>query len=141
MYKINYKAIMLVFLFQILAAIAWYSFAPSLSFLEGAIKITGDKPQHLSVGMITLIFCSIFVHVLFVAWLLIRVKGTSAFGRFVLVIGMWLFIVLPNYVVLNLYLNHSALESTYLLSYGAISCLITALILPFWRSARSIFKG
>ena len=140
MYKLNYKAIMLVFLFQILAAIAWYSLAPSLSFLEGAINNTGDKPQYPSISVLVLFACSIFIHVLFVAWLLVRVKGTSAFGRFFLVLGIWLFIIVPNYVVLNLYLNLSSLESVYLLSYGVINCLIAALILPFWRSSRSIFK-
>jgi hypothetical protein len=137
-YKINYKAIILVFLFQILAAVAWYSLAPSLLFLDGVITVS--MPQYPSAGVAALFVCSTFIHVLFMAWLLVRVKGTSAFDRFVLVIGIWLFIVLPNYAVLNLYLNLNVLEGVYLLSYGAISCLITALILPFWRSSRSIFK-
>lgn len=138
MYKINYKAIILVFLFQILAAIAWYSLVPPLLFLDGIV--VDGLSQSPSISVAALFVFSTFIHVLFIAWLLVRVKGTSAFGRFFLVIGIWLFIVLPNYAVLNLYLNLSILEGVYLLSYGAISCLVTALILPFWRSSRSIFK-
>ena len=144
MYKINNKAIMLVFFFQILAGVAWYSLAPSMLFLDGAAadatNIVGNQPEIPSVGLIAVFVFSILMHVLFIAWLLVRVKGTSAFDRFVLVLGIWLFIVLPNYAVLNLYLDLSVLEWGYFLLYGAINCLITALILPFWRSARSIFK-
>lgn len=136
--KVNYKAVMLVFLFQILAAIAWYSLVLPLLFEDDAVL--GIFLQSASITMALLFFGSTFIQVSFIAWFLVRVKGSSALGRFFWVIGVWLFVVLPNYIVLNLFLGLGVLEGIYLLSYSAVSCLIAALILPFWRSSRSIFK-
>jgi len=65
----------------------------------------------------------------------------SGFGRFLLVIAIWLFIVLPNYAFVSLHLNFSGFDTFYLLSYGAINCAIAAIILPLWRSSRSIFNN
>ena len=138
MYKINHKAVMLVFVFQLAVGAMWYASTPS-SFL-GRFALE-DLSKQLSIGMVLLFVLSTFVYLFFTAWLLVRIKGMSGFGRFLLVIAIWLFIVLPNYVFVSLHLNFSGFDTFYLLSYGAINCAIAAIILPLWRSARSIFKN
>ncbi|MBJ7538331.1 hypothetical protein [Marinomonas transparens] len=135
MYKINHKAIMFVFLLQLLAGAVWYYLAPT--FLVGATIFTLDK-SHM---MMALLFAfSALVYLYFIAWLLVRIKWFSSFGMIMLVIGIWLFAVLPNYAFISLHFNLSGADSIYLLSYSAVNTAIAALILPLWRSSRSIFK-
>ncbi|UTV98714.1 hypothetical protein KDW99_15850 [Marinomonas rhizomae] len=137
MYKINHKAVVLAFVFQIVAGVAWYASTP-LSFLErSALEDMAKQP---TVGVVLLFALASFVYLYCTAWLLVRIKGLSGFGRFFIVIGIWLFIVVPNqiFVFINLHLNN--LDILYLLSYGAASSAIAAIVLPLWRSSRSIFK-
>ena len=137
MYKINHKAVVLAFLCQLVVGGIWYSSTP-LSILE-LITLEGVAKQP-TVGVILLFTLASFVYLYFTAWLLVRIKGLSGFGRFFLVIGIWLFIVVPNhaFVFMNLHLTGS--EVFYLLSYGGVSSAIAAIILPLWRTSRSIFK-
>ena len=137
MYKINHKAVILVFVFQLAVGAMWYASTPS-SFL-GRFVLEGASKQP-SISMALLFAFSTFVYLFFTAWLLVRIKGTSVVGRFLLVIGIWLFIVLPNYVFVGMHLSFSELDVFYLLSYGGVNCAIAAIILPLWRSSRSIFK-
>lgn len=136
MYKMNHKAIVFVFLLQLLAGAAWYYSAPVS--LIGISPISFDTFPVASVFMFA---CSTLVYLYFTAWLLVLTKWHSSFSMMMLVVGIWLFVVLPNYVFISFYLNFSVADSIYLLSYGASSCAIAALILPLWRSSRSIFKG
>lgn len=137
MYKINHKAVVLAFIFQMIVGVVWYASTP-LSFLgRTAVEDMAKQP---SVGVGLLFVLSSFVYLYFTAWLLVRIKGLSGFGRFFLVIGIWLFVVVPNhtFVFINLHLNES--DILYLLSYGAASSAIAAIVLPLWRSSRSIFR-
>ncbi|NVK73946.1 MAG: hypothetical protein HWE24_10720 [Oceanospirillaceae bacterium] len=137
MYKINHKAVLLVFILQMIVGAIWYSSAPELLMGRSALVGVSTRP---SVGMSLLFVLSTFVSLYFMAWLLAKVKGLSGFGRFFLIVQIWFFIVLPNYIFLIMHLNISETDSFYLLSYGAINCAIAACILPLWRSSRSIFK-
>jgi hypothetical protein len=136
-YKINHKAVVLAFIFQMLVGVAWYASAP-VSLLERAALV--DMAKQPSVGVILLFAFSSFVYLYFTAWLLLRIKGLSGFGRFFIVIGIWLFIVVPNYVSVFIHLHLSESDVLYMMSYGAASCAIAAVILPLWQSSRSIFK-
>ncbi|RBP81722.1 hypothetical protein EBI01_10350 [Marinomonas rhizomae] len=137
MYKINHKAVVLAFVFQIIAGVAWYASTP-LSFLgRSALE---DMVKQPTAGVVLLFALSSFVYLYFTAWLFVRIKGLSGFGRFFLVIGIWLFIVVPNQVFVFINLHLSETDILYLLSYGAASSTIAAIILPLWRSPRSIFK-
>ncbi len=137
MYKINHKAVVLVFILQIVLSIVWYASTPASFLGRSALE---DVVKHASVGMAFLFALSIFVYLFFTAWLLVRVKGLSGFGRFFLVIAIWLFSVLPNSVFILIHLNISESDALYVLSLGAANCAIAAIILPLWRSSRSIFK-
>lgn len=117
--------------------VAWYASTP-LSFL-GRMAFE-DMAKQPSVGLGLLFALSSFVYLYFTAWLLVRVKGLSGFGGFLLVIGIWLFIVVPNYVFVFINLHLTQSDVIYIASYGAASCAIAAIILPLWRSSRSIFK-
>ncbi|MEO9655785.1 hypothetical protein [Marinomonas sp.] len=133
MYKINHKAIILIFILQLLVGTVWYAAAPmSLLPVDGVTASMGLK---LFFAFATL------VYLYFTAWLLVRLKWASSFSMMLLVIGIWLFVVLPNFIFVSVHLGLSASDAFYLLSYGAINCLIAAFILPLWRSSRSIFKG
>jgi len=136
-YKINHKAVLLAFVLQIVVAGVWFASTP-LSFLgRSTLEEMAKQP---AVGVTLLFALSTFVYLYFTAWLLGRVKGLSGVGQFFLTIGIWLFIALPNhiFVFINLHMNES--DILYLLSYGAASSIIAAIILPLWRSSRSIFK-
>jgi type IV secretory pathway TraG/TraD family ATPase VirD4 len=136
-YKINHKAVVLAFIFQMIVGVAWYASTP-VSFLGRSAL--GDTVEQPAIGMILLFAFSTFVYLYFTAWLLVRVKGLSGVGRFFLVIAIWLFIAVPNYVFVFIHLHLGESDVLYIMSYGAASCAIAAIILPLWRSSRSIFK-
>lgn len=138
MYKINYKAVVLAFILQVLAGVVWYASTP-VKFLGR--PVWEDVSAQPSIGMILLFVFSCFTCLFFTAWILARVKGVSGSGRFFLVIGMWLFIVLPNHFFISMQLHFDESEVLYLLSYGAVNSVIAAIILPLWRPSRSIFKN
>lgn len=137
MYKINHKAVVLVFILQVVLGGVWYASTPTSFLGRAALEDMAKQP---AVGMALLFAFSSFVYLYFTAWLLVRIKGLSGFGRFYLVIGVWLFIVVPNHTFVFINLHLSELDIFYLLSYGAVSSAIAAIILPLWRSSRSIFK-
>ncbi|NLQ16481.1 hypothetical protein HGG82_02445 [Marinomonas sp. M1K-6] len=137
MYKINHKAVMLVFLFQIVLGVIWYAATPTL-FLEGSVL---EGVRKLSIVPVLLLALAVYVYLLFTAWLLVKVKGMSGFGYILLVLAMWLCVVLPNYIFAGLHLSLSGSDMLYLVSYGALNSVIAAIILPLWRSSRSIFKS
>ncbi|WP_114411074.1 hypothetical protein [Marinomonas foliarum] len=137
MYKVNKKAVMLVFILQVILGGVWYVSAPS-SFLD---RFAWDmESSQLAIGLILAFVISSLVYLSFTVWLLSRVKGFSGGGRFFLVIGLWLFGVLPNTAFLCIYLELGLSDTLYLLSYGAANSAIAAIILPLWRASRSIFK-
>jgi len=136
-YKINHKAVILVFFFQLAVGTMWYASTPSSFLGRFVLEDASNQP---SISLALLFAFSMFVYLFFTAWLLVRIKGMSGFGRFILVIGMWLFVVLPNYVFVSMHLKFSESDALYLLSYSATNCAIAAIILPLWRSSRSIFR-
>jgi hypothetical protein len=136
-YKVNKRAVVLVFILQVVVGGVWYVSAPS-SFLDRFTRVI--EPNQLDIGLIFAFVASSFVYLIFTAWLLSRVKGFSGAGRFFLVIGLWLFVVLPNSAFLCFYLGFGFSDMLYFLSYGAANSAIAAIILPLWRSSRSIFK-
>ena len=138
MYRMNYKAIMLAFLLQIIAGMVWYASTP-VSFL-GRYLLEGINILP-SIELALTFILSVFLYLLFIAWLLSKVRIPSWFGQFFLVIGIWLFIVMPNYAFVSLYFDISEPDAIYILSYGIVNCVIAAVILPLWRSSRSIFKS
>lgn len=138
MYRTNFKAIILVFVFQIIAGVLWYASTPS-SFL-GRSLLEGANQKQASAQLVFMFALSAFVYLLFIAWLLERVQIPSLFGRLCLIVGVWLFIVLPNLFFVSVHLELEAAEQVYLASYGLVNTLLTVLILPFSRSSRSIFK-
>lgn len=138
MYRTNFKAIFLVFVFQIIAGVLWYASTPS-SFL-GRSLLEGTTQQQPSAQLILMFVFSALVYLLFIAWLLGRIQIPSMFGRLCLIVGVWLFVALPNLFFVSLHLELEATEQVYLASYGLVNTLLTVLILPFSRSSRSIFK-
>jgi hypothetical protein len=136
-YKINQKAVVLVFFLQLVVGGIWYASTPTALLGRSILEDTSEQP---SIIMAVLFVLSVLVYLLFTAWLLVRIKGMSGPERFFLVIAIWFFIVLPNYIFVSMQLNFSEVDVFYLLSYSAINCAIAAIILPLWRSSRSIFK-
>ncbi len=134
----NFKAIILVFVFQIIAGVLWYASTPSLFLGRSLLE---DVSQQQPEAKVVLMFAfSAFMYLLFIAWLLGKVQIPSIFGRFCLVVGIWIFIVLPNLFFVSLHLELGPSEEMYLLSYGLVNTLLAALILPLSRTSRSIFK-
>lgn len=136
MNKINHKAILLVFLLQVLVGFLWYSAAPAalIDPNQGVAKL---PPVERLVGF----FLASLVYLYFTAWLLVKVKQMSGFSMMLLVLGVWLCVVLPNYLFISFYLRLDFSSAVYLLSYGAVCSFLAAIILPMWRASRSIFKS
>jgi hypothetical protein len=137
-YKINYKAVVLAFVLQVLAGAIWYASTP---FKLLGRPVWEDVSAQPSVSVMLLFALSCFACLFFTAWILARVKGMSGSERFFLVIGMWLFVALPNHFFVSLHLDLSDVDVWYLLSYGVVNSVIAAIILPLWRPSRSIFKN
>ncbi len=138
MYRINSKAIILVIVLQIIAGVVWYASTPTLFLGRALLSDAGTHPSILMIGLFVL---SVLVYVLFTASILSKSHIATGFGRFFLIIQIWLFIVLPNYIFVSIHLELGKEDSLYLLSYSAVNGLISAIILPLWQSSRSIFKG
>ena len=137
MYKVNHKAVLLVFLLQIIVGGVWYASAPSIFLDRFVVDGLLARP---SISLVLGFLVSVLMYLYFSAWLLSKVKGISGLGRFFLVVGLWLFAVLPNTMFVCAYLGFDSSEMIFLLSYCAINSAIAAIILPLWRSSRSIFK-
>ncbi|WP_460750592.1 hypothetical protein [Marinomonas epiphytica] len=135
MYKINHKAVLLIFVLQLLVGAIWYTAAPVSLARDGVDAATA------STGLKLLFAFSTLVYLYFTAWLLVKVKWASSFGMMLLVVGIWLFVVLPNFAFVSIHLSLSSSDFVYLMLYGAMNCAIAAIILPLWRTSRSIFKG
>lgn len=136
MYRINHKAVILVLLLQLLVGFLWFSAAP-------ASLVGADQGVLIMPKLDVLIFFCLaaLAYVYFTAWLLVKIKLPSSFSMMVVVMGIWLCCVLPNFIFMSVFLELNGSASVYLLAYGAISCLLAAIVLPLWRSSRSIFKG
>ncbi|GAA0830528.1 MULTISPECIES: hypothetical protein [Marinomonas] len=136
MNKINHKAIFLVFLLQVLVGFLWYSAAPAalIDPNQGMAKLP-------SIERLVGFFVASFVYLYFTAWLLVKVKQMSGFSMMLLVFGVWVCVVLPNYLFISFYLQLEFSSALYLLSYSAVCSFLAAIILPMWRASRSIFKG
>ena len=133
----NYKAIALVYVLQLLAGVIWYSAAPANVTQQMAGGSLGGASTAGLIGF----GIALFLYTYFTSWLLAKTNLRSSFERLVLTLSIWLFTVLPNIFFMSLFVDFSHMSVGYLLSFGFISCLISALILPFWRASRSIFKG
>lgn len=133
----NFKAVIVVFVFQVVVGVLWYASTP-MQFLGRSVLHEGAQLPPWEV--LTIFFCSSFVYLWFTAWLMVKVSHLTRFGQFFLAIFIWLFIVLPNFLIVALHLELDYNDSVYLLSYSAVNCAIMAIILPLWRPSRSIFK-
>lgn len=138
MYRINPKAIFFAFVLQMLVGGLWYASTPSSLLGRLPLEEGGGLP---SISVILAFTFSVLACLLFTAWLLVKAKGLSGFGRFLLVIGIWVFIVFPNAIFVSVQLDLSDMDVLYLMFFGLLNCLIAAIILPLWQSSRSIFRG
>ncbi|MBJ7549188.1 hypothetical protein [Marinomonas ostreistagni] len=133
----NFKATLLVYVLQIFAAVVWYSAAPA----NVTQQVEGNALDGVTTASLLGFSIALFLYTYFSSWLLAKTNLRSSFERLVLTLSIWLFTVLPNIFFMSLFVDFSHMGLGYLLSFGFISCLISALILPFWRASRSIFKG
>ncbi|KZM39968.1 hypothetical protein OA92_18015 [Marinomonas sp. SBI22] len=79
--------------------------------------------------------------VYFYAWLISRLRSSSRWEMGAIAISLWLFCVFPNVVITHLLFDLTLDVQIYTLAFSAIATLLNAIILPFSRSSRSIFKG
>ena len=133
----NYKAILLVYVLQLIAGVIWYSAAPADVALQWEGGSLSDGVNGNMIG-----FClALFMYTYFTAWLLVTANVRSGVGMMLITLMSWVFVVVPNFFFISLFLDFSHIGVVYLLSFGFISALIAACILPFWRASRTIFKG
>lgn len=134
----NYKAIALVYVLQLMVGVIWYSAAPA----DVALQLEDSLFSSGSANASIIGFCvALFLYTYFNAWLLAKANLRSSFTMLVLILLNWLFVVLPNLFFVSVFLDFAHVGIGYLLSFGFISSFIAACILPFWRASRTIFKG
>lgn len=137
MYKVNLKAVLLVYVLQLIVAAIWYSAAPSdvsEVMQRGALRQLGTES-------LAVFAPALLCYTYFSAWVLVKTNLTSGLDMMLLTLGSWVFIVVPNMIFLSVFLDVSHISIGYLLTFGFISSLIAACILPFWRATRTIFKS
>ncbi|MGB0941647.1 MAG: hypothetical protein ACPGUE_04565 [Marinomonas sp.] len=130
MYKINHKMIFISILTQMAFGFFWLTAAPT-----PLISIQPD----ISLALTALACVVSFVY--FYAWLISRLRSSSRWEMGAIAISLWLFCVLPNVVITHLLFDLTLDVQIYTLAFSAIATLLNAIILPFSRSSRSIFKG
>ncbi|OUR80758.1 hypothetical protein A9Q77_02500 [Marinomonas sp. 42_23_T18] len=129
MYKINHKVILISILAQLALGFFWLTAAPS--------PLISNEPG----SQLILIAClCIISFVYFYAWLMSKIRTSSRFEMGLIAIALWLFCVMPNIVITQFLFELGLDQQIYILSFSAIASLLNAIILPFSRSSRSIFK-
>ncbi len=130
MYKINHKVILISILAQLALGFFWLTAAPS--------PLISNEPG----SQLILIAClCIISFVYFYAWLMSKIRTSSRFEMGLIAISLWLFCVMPNLVITQFLFELGLDQQIYILSFSAIASLLNAIILPFSRSSRSIFKS
>lgn len=135
MYRIHKRAVLLTILLQLVLGGMWYTGAPKTLSSNGQVALDG-----LDLAGVLPLAIAIVVYTLFCAWLLSKFRGISSFQGMILILFSWFFMVLPNFVFVSVLHDFGAEKVGYLLSLGGACALTAAVILPFWRSTRSIFK-
>jgi len=129
-YKINHKVILISILAQLALGFFWLTAAPS--------PLISNEPG----SQLILIAClCIISFVYFYAWLMSKIRTSSRFEMGLIAISLWLFCVMPNLVITQFLFELGLDQQIYILSFSAIASLLNAIILPFSRSSRSIFKS
>lgn len=129
MYKINHKVILISILAQLALGFFWLTAAPS-PFIS----------NELDFRLILIACLCIVSFVYFYAWLMSKIRSSSRFEMGLIAISLWLFCVMPNLVITQFLFDLGLDLQIYILSFSAIASLLNAIILPFSRSSRSIFK-
>lgn len=130
MYKINHKVIFISILTQLLFGFFWLKAAPS--------PLISNEPDF---SLILTASLAVISFVYFYAWLISKLRSSSRWEMAWIATSLWLFCVMPNVVITQLLFDLSLDLQMYILTFSAIASLLNAIILPFSRSSRSIFKG
>ena len=131
MYKVNHKIICLSIVCQVIGCIFWLVFAPS------SLQPFHSETLLLSI-LITLL--AIISSVYFYAWILNRMMITSKFEMAVVIFLMWFFYLMPNLMIVKTIMVVDFKTAFYVMAFSAAASFVNAIILPFSRSSRSIFK-
>ncbi|MFT2110203.1 hypothetical protein [Marinomonas sp. 2405UD68-3] len=131
MQKINHKAALLTILLLFVLGGLWSMAAPEMLTAD-----KGDDPIFIALFSI-----GIICYVYFNAWLLLKTRFSSFVDGVFLIMGIWLFSVMPNLFFIQSILALPIDSFLYLLTFGACSGMVTSFVLSAWRSSRTIFKG
>lgn len=131
MQKINHKAAFLTICLLFILGGLWSLAAPQM--------LTVDKSEDPI--FIALFSIGVVCYVYFNAWLLVKTRFSSFIDGVFLILGIWLFSVMPNLFFIQSVLALPIDNFLYLLTFGGMAGVITSLVLSLWRSSRTIFKG
>ncbi|MCZ2723242.1 hypothetical protein O1D97_16910 [Marinomonas sp. 15G1-11] len=131
MQKINHKAVFLTICLLFVLGGLWSLAAPKI-----LIEDKSEDPI-----FVALFSVSVICYVYFNAWLLVKTRFVSFIDGVFLIIGIWLFSVMPNLFFIQAVLALPIDKFVYLLTFGALAGVVTAFVLSLWRSSRTIFKG
>lgn len=137
MYKVNLKAVLIVYVLQLMVAVIWYSAAPA----DVSQDLEVLALEHVQTKSLVTFAVALLCYTYFCGWMLVKSNMNSGFDMLLLILGCWLFVVIPNIVFIGMFLDFSQISIGYFLSFGFISSLIAACVLPFWRASRTIFKS
>jgi hypothetical protein len=129
--KINHKAAFLTICLLFILGGLWSLAAPKMLAVDKS-----DDPI-----FIALFSVGVLCYVYFNAWLLVKTRFNSFMDGVFLIMGIWLFSVMPNLFFIQSVLALPIDNFLYLLTFGGTAGVITAFVLSLWRSSRTIFKG
>ena len=130
MYKINHKVIFISILTQLAFGFFWLTAAPA--------PFVSIEPE---VNVIVIACLCVISFVYFYAWLISKIRSSSHWEMIAIAISLWLFCVLPNILMTQILFDLSLDLQIYIITFSAVASLLNAIILPFSRASRSIFKG
>lgn len=131
MYKINHKVVCLSIVCQVVGCIFWLVFAPS--------SLQPFQSDTLFLSILITLF-AIISSVYFYAWILNRMMINTKIEMAAVIFLIWFFYLMPNLMIVKTIMVVDFQIAFYVMGFSAAASLVNAIILPFARSSRSIFK-
>ncbi|TBR44948.1 hypothetical protein CBF23_000120 [Marinomonas agarivorans] len=127
----NHKVVCFSIVCQIIGCFIWLFFAPD------SLQPFQSDTLYFSI-LITLF--AIISSVYFYAWVLNKMMVVSKIEMAGLIFCIWLFYLMPNLLIVKTIMVVDFQTAFYVMVFSGGASFVNAIILPFSRSSRSIFK-
>lgn len=127
----NHKVVCFSIACQMIGCLVWLFFAPE--------SLPPFESNTLFISILISLF-AIISSVYFYAWVLNKMMINSKFEMSCIIFCIWLFYLMPNLLIVKTIMVVDSHTALYVIAFSAGASFLNAIILPFSRSSRSIFK-